>query len=492
MSFSWSQSDQVVVHWQKSIGMQGEDVLNNMIEDEDGNFYFVGSTQTAGSQTTDILVSKHSPEGLEIWTKIIGASGDDKGIDIELLGNTLFVLSSSNSTHGAFSSSSGREDIVLLRLDLEGNLKGMSRFGGNYSDIPTDITQTSNGELLISAHSESTEGLLDQNKGQFDAWVFRLDRFGTLIWKKNFGGSDEDFSRRIAELSNGEILLFGHSASYDGDMMLNYGDLDLSLFKLSPSGEIIWEQNYGGLQAEVAVDLLIGNQEQIILASNTLSLSYDISKNAGFSDAWVVEVDATNGGILWECTHGSEYGDYAAALSMDESNQLYIMGTTNAMIFRGEESSGNRDAWIAQVNTPNSIDHLALYGGEGFESINDFSVLNDGTFLMIGGSNSTNYLFSGNNGNSDGWVMKAELNDLNGSSVEAVTAHPNPTNGEVYLNHLTDTDKVVIYSTSGQIIDAFDATSFSQTLDLTHVTSGLYLVKIERNSGSELIRLIRE
>jgi hypothetical protein len=489
---SWSQSDQVFVHWQKSIGMQGEDVLNSMIGDDEGNIYFVGSTQTSGSQTMDILVSKYSPEGLEIWTKILGASGDDQGIDIELLDNTLFVLSSSNSSTGSFSANSGREDIILLRLDLDGNLEGMSRFGGNYADIPTDIAQTDNGELLISAHSESTGGFLDSNKGQFDIWVLRLDNTGSLIWKRNYGGSDDDFSTKIQELSNGEIVLLGHSSSYDGDMMLNYGDLDLSLFKLNPTGEIVWEQNYGGLQEEVAVDLLIGNQEEIFLSGNTLSLSYDISKNAGFSDAWVIEVDPSNGGILWEETHGSEFGDYAAALSMDESGELYLMGTTNADNFRGEQSSGSLDVWIASVNAPNSIDHLALYGGDGFESINDFSVHADGTFLMIGGSNSTTNLFSGNNGNADGWAMKAELNDPNENSVDAVSAHPNPTSGMVYLNNLSDSDKVVVYTTTGQIVHSFEAQSFSENLDLTNVSSGVYLVKIERSSGSELIRLIRD
>lgn len=480
------------MHWQKLVGAQGEDVLNDMLKDADGNLYVVGSIQAAQSQTKDVLVSKYSSGGHEIWTTIIGEPGDDRGIGIELLNNTLYVVCSSNSSTGLFNGSVGREDIVLFQMDLNGDVQGVSRFGGNYSDIPTDIEATANGELLVSAHSRSTEGLLDSNKGQSDIWALRIDASGSLIWKKNFGGSDEDYSSKIAELPNGEIVLSGHSSSFDGDMMLNYGDFDLSLFKLSASGEIVWEQNYGGLQAEVAVDLLIQGNDRIILAGNTQSLSYDISKNAGFSDAWVIEVDASNGGILWEETHGSEYGDYASALLIDASNQLYLMGTTNAPVFQGKLTSGSRDSWLARVNTSNSIDHLALFGGNGFESVSDFQVESDGSILLIGSSNSTDNLFSDNNGNSDGWIMKAELNDLyGGNSIEAVSAHPNPTSGTVYLNNLTDADEVVVYNTSGQIVDRFKATSFSQTLDLTNVSSGLYLVKIERSSGSELIRLVR-
>lgn len=479
------------MHWQKSIGSQGEDVMNDMISDADGNFYFAGSTQTEGSQTMDVLVSKYSPEGREIWTKIIGESGDDRGIAVELLNNTLFVLSSSTSSTGAFTASWGREDIVLLQLDLNGNLHGMSRFGGNYADIPTDISKTANGELLISAHSASTEGFMESNKGQFDLWVIRVDGSGSIIWKQNYGGSDEDHSSKIGELPNGDIMLSGHSSSYDGDMLTNYGDFDLSLLKLTADGEIIWAQNYGGLQEDISVDLLINNGK-IILAGNTLSHSFDISKNAGFSDAWVLEIDAGNGDILWEETHGSEFGDYASALALDESNQLFLTGTTNASIFEGEQSSGCLDAWVAQVNSPSSIDHLALYGGDAQESINDFHVMNDGSFLLIGSSTSTNDLFSNNKGGSDGWIMKYELNaSQDDIFVEAVSAHPNPTSGTVYLNNLTDFDEIVVYNASGQVVDAFQAKSFSQVLDLTNASPGIYLVKIERKSGSELIRLVK-
>ncbi|MDG1333339.1 MAG: T9SS type A sorting domain-containing protein [Crocinitomicaceae bacterium] len=492
MSVSWSQADQEFVHWQKSVGAKGEDALNDMVKDVEGNVYVSGSIQTLGSQTKDVLVSKYSPQGHEIWSKIIGKSGDDRGIALELLNNTLFVLCSSNSSAAPFLANSGQEDIVLLQLNLDGQLQSSSRFGGNFADIPTDISKTTDGQLLISAHSRSTEGDLDSNKGQSDIWALRVDASGSLLWKKNFGGSDEDYSSKIIALPNGEIVVSGHSSSFDGDIMMNYGDFDLSLFKLSPSGDILWEQNYGGLQAEFAVDLLIKDNASIILAGNTQSLSYDISKNAGFSDAWVIEVDAANGGILWEETHGSEYGDYASALSIDESNQLFLMGTTNAPVFQGELSSGSRDSWLAKVNSPNSIDHLALYGGDGFESINDFAVEDDGSILLIGSSNSTDNLFSDNKGKSDGWIMKVELNDLyGGTAAEAVSAHPNPTSGTVYLNNLTDSDEIIVYSASGQLVDSFRASSFTQVLDLTNVSPGVYLVRVERMQGSELIRVVK-
>lgn len=491
-SFSWSQSDQSMVHWQKSLGAQGEDALNDMVKDSDNNFYVVGSTQTAGSQTVDILISKFSASGIEIWSKTIGESGDDRGIAIELINNQPFVLASSTSSTGIFAGNHGREDIYLIRLNASGNLLGSSHYGGNFADIPTDLSKTASGDLLIAAHSKSTEGFFDINKGQNDMWIVRVNDHGDLIWKRNYGGMDEDFSTNVHELPNGEIVFSGHSASFDGDISVNYGDFDLSLFKLTSNGAILWERNYGGQQSEISIDLLINEEGHIFMAGNTQSLSFDVSKNAGFSDAWVLEINALNGAILWEATHGSEFSDYATSLKMGANNQLYLMGTTNAPMFHGEQSNGNEDAWLAHVNSPESINHLALFGGDGFESVCNFCVNSDGSILMIGTSNSQNDLFSTNKGKSDGWISKLELNTQNSNLVEAVSAHPNPTSGMVYLNHLQTSDEIIVYNSMGQIVESFQATAFTQVLDLRNVTSGVYLVKVNRGSGTELIRVVKE
>lgn len=492
-SFSWAQSDQDFVFWQKSIGTQGEDELNDMVYDVDGNAYVVGSTQTAGSQSMDILVAKYSSDGIEIWSRILGEAGDDRGVGIELMNGNLFVVGSSSSTTGIFSESEGREDIVLIQLNSSGDQIGFSRYGGNLTDVPTDISSTINGDLLISAYSTSTEGFLDSNYGQSDIWAFRVDNQGELIWKKHYGGSDEDFSSKIEELPTGEISLFGHSASFDGDIGVNYGDLDLSLFKLSSNGKIIWERNYGGLHSEVGVDLLINDNDEIIIVGNTSSLSYDISKNAGFSDAWVLEIDPLDGAIIWEETHGSEFSDFASVLKVDQNNELFLMGVTNAPLFFGEQSLGGEDVWLARVNSPESIEHVSLFGGNGFESVADFKFNSDGSILLVGASNSTNGLFSTNNGKLDGWMMKVELDDQHQANpIETVSAHPNPTNGTVYLNNLTESDEIIVFNSMGQVvIESFQATAFSEVIDLKNVTPGVYLVSVQRAESTELIRLVR-
>lgn len=162
------------MHWQKTIGAQGQDVLNDMVKDEAGNFYTVGSTQTIGSQTMDVLVTKFSAAGNEIWSETIGEAGDDRGIAIEFMNDQVYVIASSTSSTGLFSENSGREDMHLIQLNTNGNVVKSTHFGGNFSDIPTDLTKTHTGDLLMVGYSQSTEGFFDSNRGQYDLSLIHI------------------------------------------------------------------------------------------------------------------------------------------------------------------------------------------------------------------------------------------------------------------------------------------------------------------------------
>ncbi len=366
-----------------------------------------------------------------------------------------------------------------------------THFGGNFADIPTDLTKTANGDLLISAQSQSNTGFFDVNKGQTDIWVFRVTTAGELLWKKNYGGTEEDYSARIAELPNGEIVVLGHSSSYDGDVGVNYGDFDLSLFKLSSQGSIIWERNYGGVLNDLGVDLLVDDAAQLYVAGSTLSSSLDIGKNAGFSDAWLLKINSVNGSILWEETHGGVESDHASCLSFDADKNVYLMGTTVAASFEGEASNGLQNVWLARVDEPNSIEHIGLFGGNGSESVQSFSIENDGSIIVLGSSSSTSGLVAGNNGKSDGWLVNFKRSSFEDSPL-SISVHPNPTSGDLYLNNLETSDLISVVNAMGQpVVEPFEVIGFSEQLDVSALRSGVYFLHISRGEQREIIRFVR-
>lgn len=490
-SLTWSQTDQDFVLWKQSVGGAGDDQLNGMVKDADGHVYVVGSIQSPEQAFMSAIVTKYTNGGVERWSKTFGEFGDSRGIAIEIIDDQLFVLLSANARSGQLSQNFGREDIHLLKLSLSGDILNESHFGGNFADIPTDLSKTANGDLLISAQSQSISGFFDVNKGQTDMWVFRVNTDGELLWKNNYGGTEEDYSARIAELPNGEIILLGHSSSYDGDVGVNYGDFDISLFKLSSVGAIIWERNYGGSLDDLGVDLLVDDASQLYVAGSTLSTSLDIGKNAGFSDAWLLKINSLNGFIMWEETHGGMESDQASCLSFDADKNVYLMGTTIATSFEGDASNGFQNVWLARVDEPNSLEHLGLFGGNGSESVHAFSMENDGSLLILGSSSSTSGLVAGNNGKNDGWLVNFKRSSFEDSPL-SISVHPNPTSGDLYLNNLEITDLVSVVNTMGQpAVEPFEASGFSAQLDLSALPSGVYLLQISRGEQREIIRVVR-
>lgn len=239
--------------WQETIGGTGEDRLNKLIHDSENNYYVIGTIQSEGENTNDdVLLSKFNSNGQEVWRKIIGGEKDDQGIDLILTSNNqLLVLIYSNSKTGDFSSNKGYSDIFLAQFSLDGNRQWMKNFGGSFIDIPTSIIERSSGEILISAHTRSTNGNVSTSLGQFDLWLLNVNQEGSLIWEKSYGGSEEDFSTQVIELQTGEIMLLGKSSSYNHDIQLNYGDFDVILLKIGPTGKLIWSKNFGGERARL-------------------------------------------------------------------------------------------------------------------------------------------------------------------------------------------------------------------------------------------------
>jgi hypothetical protein len=84
----------------------------------------------------------------------------------------------------------------------------------------------------------------------YDAFLFKLNDNGTLIWSTLFGGGSYDYARGIAIDTLGDVYISGSTSSSmaiaDGGWQneKNAGN-DEFLAKFSPSGLRIWANVYG-------------------------------------------------------------------------------------------------------------------------------------------------------------------------------------------------------------------------------------------------------
>ena len=104
-------------------------------------------------------------------------------------------------------------------------------FGGSSFDGVKAIYKTQNNEFLVAGNSRSSDGNLTKNNGQNDAWIFKINAQGNVMWQKTIGGNDVDLLMGITELNNGSIVGVGNSNSSDIDISENKGFSDVLIIK---------------------------------------------------------------------------------------------------------------------------------------------------------------------------------------------------------------------------------------------------------------------
>ncbi len=73
-----------------------------------------------------------------------------------------------------FTMSSGMGDLLLMKIDSEGNILWQKAYGGSYPDIGISIQMTNDGGFIISGATYSF------GAGNNDLWVLKLDSDGNI------------------------------------------------------------------------------------------------------------------------------------------------------------------------------------------------------------------------------------------------------------------------------------------------------------------------
>ena len=91
-------------------------------------------------------------------------------------------------------------------------------YGGFQSEIPYSVDQTIDEGFIIAGRTRSDDGDVNNNYGQTDYWVIKIDASGDLEWEKNYGGSSFDIGRSIKQTLDEGYIVAGNSSSKDGDI----------------------------------------------------------------------------------------------------------------------------------------------------------------------------------------------------------------------------------------------------------------------------------
>ncbi len=355
-----------------------------------------------------------SAQSLQInWQNCYGGSQFEECYDIIENQNGYLIVGSSESNDGDVSINYGGTDCWLIKTSNAGELGWVKSYGGSEGDgifriFPAD---EDNFYLLCCTYSSDGDISYDPYPLSTDFWIIKVDNLGNIIWDKILGGNMLDQMWTGTSTNDGGVVALGWTGSTDGDITINYGAYDMWMVKLNNQGEKEWDFSLGaswfdyGMAIIQTIDggYLVGGQSMLDEGGNLNCIPH-----SNKYEAVLVKLDSARN-IEWQRCYGGTEDD--GIWSINELSDGYIFAgfaSSNDGDISGWHGGG--DIWIVRIDFNGNIIWQKCLGGSNYEFTDNIIPENDGSFTIIGATQSIDGDVIGNHTLSqyyhDIWVVR--------------------------------------------------------------------------------------
>jgi hypothetical protein len=462
------------VVWAQRAGGNNDDRAYSVAVDESGNSYVAGffrsstiifgsfTLTNAGNNSWDMFLVKFDPDGVALWAKSAGGTGDDRayGVALDPFGNCFVTgyFVSATITFGAFTlTNSGGLDVFTVKYATnDGTALWARSSSGTDWEYGNSVAADKSGNCFLTGYFRGTSvtfgtfTLTNSNSSFYDVFIVKYAVDGTVLWAQRAGGTFNEIGNSVAVDTSGNCFLAGSFESSTitfGNITLTNaasGTQDMFIVKYNPIGSVLWANSVGGDQDDglnsIVVDTsgnsyLVGffKSASITIGSETLTNS-----TPGLADLFIAEY-SSGGNPLWAKSAGGTGDDIANSIAIDASRNSFVAG----------------------------------YFGS--------PTLAFGTITLI------------NAGNSDTFITKLEnytgIDVLNNQM--NISVFPNPATNKITIN-IPQKATIEILNIEGRILKTIINEGKEETVDLANLSRGLYLLKVETDGGFVIKKFIKQ
>lgn len=502
--------------WAKAAGSPSDDTAWGTCTDASGNVYVTGyysASITFGTYTltnsgiTDMFIAKYDPLGNVLWAKNAGGTGNDAGTTICADASGAYVTGYFNSASIVFGTftltSSGAEDIFIVKYDPSGNVLWAKSSGGPNGDEGWGVTKDGLGNIYFSGRffspSISIGTYTLSNNGNSDMYLTKFDAAGNVIWAKSGGGISFDEAFSCAADASGNIYMTG---LYDSPSMVigtstvtNAGNQDVFLLKYNTSGNVVWAKSIGSSAHDQGWGVTTDPSGNVYLTGTYYSSSITFGTytltNAGNNDVFIAKYDAS-GNVLWANSTGASGHDMGIGAAIDATGNVYITGRYENSITFGVFtfiSAGGTDLFVVKYNAAGNVLWALSHGSVLMDNGNSIATDASGNVYTAGWfqSNITFGPFTlTNSGSNDMFLSKlssATSGVEESLSFDQITIYPNPSSGNFTISSTSEINEIKVFNIAGEEILISEMHNGNNgIINMRSHSTGIYFVKVTDNT----------
>ncbi len=351
--------------------------------DQKGNIYVSGNTMDKNYPVTqnayqkelkgdaDAFVAKFSPEGKLVYSTLIGGSKREHhtGLTVDKDGCAYLVGGTHSSdfpvTPNTYDTSFNGEkdwggDVYLIKLNPSGSDIVFSTFIGGLAQETADVVHVdAKGNVLIGGCTGSsdfpvTNNAFDKQFRGFEAFLAKFSPDGQkLLFSTFIGGSENESLTSITTDAECNVYAAGYTRSNDWPLTQNalrkHGEnikdsewwkgTDNYLVKLDEEGSNLIYSSYIGGKSRPVQSLRWFAPNKLLLAGNTNSQSFSITKkafskdNKGDRDGFISVFNSEEMKLEYSTLFGGNQYDFISSAFFLKNGQIVIGGETNSPDF---------------------------------------------------------------------------------------------------------------------------------------------------------------
>ena len=351
----------------------------------------------------DGFVAKLDPTGACLWqARWGGAAGDlAEGVAVDPDGNVLVVgwFQGAAAFPVGPHTSTGAQDIFVLKLDAQGNGQWDLRFGGNdqpsNADYGLGIVADSSGAMFITGQfgAATVIGNALTPMGGKDAFVAKIDGAGTPLWSKAIATPGVETIVAPTLDAAGDVYVAG---TFDG--VIDFGDgglaagagANLWYLKVDSAGISQFWQSRGNDQAISVASVSVTSDGRPFVSGGFRDVfgvngATELASGGGIDD-FVVHVHSTGyitGGMGW----GDAADQWPLVIAHDAKDDLLLAGgLIGSMDFGGGPltSAGSADVVVAKLDPAGAHLWSQRFGATNNQQAAAVTSDPDGNVLVVG------------------------------------------------------------------------------------------------------------